>query len=66
MNREKPKAEIDKELDEALNETFPGSDPIAVDRKDDNKPVRPVDRKPAEIDKDLVDRLAEKAKSQKS
>ena len=35
MSKEKPKAELDKELDEALDETFPGSDPIAVDRKDD-------------------------------
>ncbi len=61
MNRDKPKAELDNELDEALDETFPGSDAIAVDGKDD-KPVRPIDRKPPLIDKDLVDKLAEKAK----
>jgi hypothetical protein len=64
MSKEKPKAELDKELDEALNETFPGSDPIAVDRKDDG-PVRPVDRRPPVIDKDLVEKLSEKAKSKK-
>ncbi|MBS0251425.1 MAG: hypothetical protein JSR78_10230 [Proteobacteria bacterium] len=64
MNREKPKAEVDKELDEALKETFPGSDPIAVDGRDD-EPVRPVDRKPPVIDKALVDKLADQAKSKK-
>jgi hypothetical protein len=64
MNREKPKAEVDKELDEALDETFPGSDAIAVDRNDD-EPVRPVDRRPPLIDKDLVKKLSEKTKGQK-
>lgn len=64
MNRDKPKAEVDKELDEALKETFPGSDAIAVDNKADT-PVRPVGRKPPIIDKDLVERLSEKAKSNK-
>lgn len=64
MNREKPKSEVDKELDEALNETFPGSDAIAVDGKGD-KPVRPVDRKPPLIDKELVEKLSEKTKSKK-
>ncbi len=64
MNRVKPKAEVDKELDEALDETFPGSDAIAVDSKDD-EPVRPIDRRPPVIDKALVDRLSEKAKSNK-
>ncbi|WP_409561255.1 hypothetical protein RLW55_07330 [Hyphomicrobium sp. B1] len=64
MNREKPKAEVDKELDEALKETFPGSDAIAVDSRDD-EPVRPADRKPPIIDKALVDKLAEEAKAKK-
>jgi hypothetical protein len=64
MNREKSKTEVDKELDEALDETFPGSDAIAVDRKGD-EPVRPVDRKPPLIDKDLVEKLSEKTKTQK-
>lgn len=63
MSTKKSKSDLDKELDEALKETFPGSDPIAVDTTDD-KPVRPVDRKPPIIDKELVDRLAEKAKEQ--
>jgi hypothetical protein len=62
MSNEKPKAQVDKELNEALKETFPGSDPIAVDRKED-EPVRPIDRRPALIDKALVETLSEKAKS---
>jgi len=65
MNREKPKSEVDKELDEALEETFPGSDAIAVDTTED-KPVRPANRKPPVIDKELVEKLSEKAKSNKN
>lgn len=61
---EKPKAQVDKELDEALKETFPGSDPIAVDRKPD-EPVRPVDRRPPLIDRDLVEKLSEQVKSER-
>ncbi|MBS0238369.1 MAG: hypothetical protein JSS54_10505 [Proteobacteria bacterium] len=61
---EKPKAQVDKELDEALKETFPGSDAIAVDRKPD-EPVRPVDRRPPLIDRDLVEKLSEQAKSER-
>lgn len=65
MSNEKPKAQVDKELNEALKETFPGSDPIAVDRTED-KPVRPMNRRPPLIDKDLVEKLSEKAKSEQS
>jgi hypothetical protein len=62
MNREKAKDEVDKELTEALEETFPGSDPIAVDAGD-GEPVRPADRRSPLIDKELVEKLSEKAKS---
>lgn len=65
MGTKKSKSEVDKELDEALDETFPASDPIAVDAKDD-RPVRPRDRQPPRIDKDLVAKLSEKAKARKS
>jgi len=64
MAKEKSKPEIDEELDEALDETFPGSDAIAVDRRDD-APIRPADRKPPVIDKELVEKLAEEAKAKK-
>ena len=65
MSNEKPKAQVDKELNEALKETFPGSDPIAGDRTED-EPVRPMNRRPPLIDKDLVEKLSEKAKSEQS
>jgi hypothetical protein len=64
MSKDKPKVEVDKELDEALDETFPASDPIAVDRRRD-EPIRPVDRRPPVIDKDLVEKLSDKAKLKK-
>ena len=58
-NSNKPgKQELDKELDEALKETFPASDPIAVDPDTGGKPDRPIHRKPAQIDKALVEELA--------
>jgi len=65
MSNEKPKAQVDTELNEALKETFPGSDPIAVDRKED-EPVRPIDRRPPLIDKDLVEKLSAQAKSKQA
>lgn len=62
MNSKKPKSEVDKELDEALDETFPASDAIAVDTRHD-QPIRPVHRQPPQIDKTLVEKLAKNAKS---
>lgn len=38
----KSKADIDEKLDEALNETFPASDPVSVGRNDHpGKPRKP-------------------------
>jgi hypothetical protein len=65
VNKEKSKAEIDKQLNEALEETFPGSDAIAVDRQSGDV-VRPLGRKPPIIDKQLVEKLAEEAKAKKN
>lgn len=64
MNKEKSKAEIDRQLDEALEETFPGSDPIAVDRRSGDG-ERPASRLPPIIDKQLVEKLAKEAKAKK-
>lgn len=57
---QKPKHVIDAELDEALKETFPASD-AASSNEVDERPVRPVHRKPPRIDKGLVDDLAGEA-----
>ncbi|MBA2125902.1 hypothetical protein DLM45_06650 [Hyphomicrobium methylovorum] len=59
--RKKTRPEQDSELNESLKETFPGSDALASNVTDDPA-VRPVNRQPPKIDKDLVDRLAKQAK----
>jgi hypothetical protein len=48
--------DIDQELEDALEATFPASDPVHIGASDG--PDRPVDRRPAQIDKALVDKLA--------
>jgi hypothetical protein len=56
-------AELDKDLESALQSTFPASDPITVGDATSHTPDRPAHRRPAEIDKDLVDRLAREVES---
>jgi ADP-heptose:LPS heptosyltransferase len=65
MDDKKSKSQLDEELNEALKETFPGSDAIAIDALGD-KPFRPVERRPPEIDKQLVDDLARKVKKRQA
>lgn len=55
------KAELDKELDDALKGTFPASDPVAIGQPTATEPDRPIDRKPALLDKELVHELADNA-----
>jgi|AERA01.1.fsa_nt_gi hypothetical protein len=57
-NDKKKKAELEKELDEALAATFPASDPIAVGEETSGGPDRPASRQAPKIDKKLVDELA--------
>lgn len=61
MIPKKSKAQLDEELNEALKETFPGSDAIAVDASSD-EPIRPVSRRPSRIDRALVEDLARKVR----
>jgi hypothetical protein len=56
------KVELDKELDDALKGTFPASDPLAVGDATSTEPDRPIDRKPALLDKELVHELADHLK----
>lgn len=51
----------DRSLSKALEQTFPASDPIAGNEVDDH-PVRPLERRPAAIDKSLVVKLSRAAK----
>lgn len=53
--------EIDADLNEALKETFPASDPASVGRPS-AKPDRPEHRQTPVIDLDEVRRLARKVK----
>ena len=55
---DKPSHKTDKKLNEALKHTFPASDPITPGDAE-TIPSRPIERKPAEIDKSSVDRIAE-------
>jgi hypothetical protein len=47
MARERrPQKDVDRKLDEALDETFPASDPVSVGRNDHpGNPVPPADDK---------------------
>lgn len=53
------KAEQDKELDKALEQTFPASDAVNVAQETKSDFDRPVHRRPPAIDKKLVEKLAE-------
>lgn len=55
-----PKEELESQLEDALEHTFPASDPFAVGEPTSSEPERPLNRRPALIDKDLVDELAQK------
>jgi hypothetical protein len=59
------KGELDEELDDALKGTFPASDPVAIGDVTSAEPDRPIDRKPALLDKDLAHELAEHLKRKK-
>jgi hypothetical protein len=56
------KAELDKQLDDALKGTFPASDPVTIGEAHGAEPDRPIGRKPALLDKDLVRELADHLK----
>jgi len=59
-SRAKPSdVDLDDQLERGLEATFPASDPVAVGQPT-RIPSGPVDRKPAVIDKRLVDNLAKK------
>jgi hypothetical protein len=68
MNKSKkevPKPELDEDLEDALEATFPASDPIHIASDKSAKPDRPVERRPAKIDKGLVDKLAREVEKDK-
>lgn len=62
---QKKKAELEKELDKALEATFPASDAVSIDSQISDTPDRPVHRRPPAIDKKVVDKLAKQVAEKK-
>lgn len=59
IRRRSSDAELQSELEEALKATFPASDPFAIGDETSHTPDRPEGRRPARIDKALVEKLAQ-------
>lgn len=55
---DKSKKEQQRDLDAALKDTFPASDPVANGEASASEPDRPLDRRPAKLDVGLVEELA--------
>ncbi len=59
------KAELEKQLNEALKETFPASDPVNVGDVTSDTPDRPINRRTAKIDRAIVEKLAKEVADKK-
>ena len=64
MTIEKTKRELEVELNQGLKGTFPASDPVSPNRTD-GTPDRPLDRRPAKVDKTAVNELAKQVPKKK-
>lgn len=52
------KADLDEQLNDALKDSFPASDPVTIGEASAAEPDRPLHRRPAALDTDLVNELA--------
>lgn len=52
------KADLDGQLNDALKDSFPASDPVTIGAASAGEPDRPLHRRPAKLDTDLVNELA--------
>lgn len=52
------KADLDGQLDAALKDSFPASDPVAIGEPSSTEADRPLNRRPAQLDTELVNELA--------
>ena len=52
------RAELEQQLDEALKQTFPASDPVTIGEPTALVPDRPADRQAPLLDTELVNELA--------
>lgn len=58
-----PKGELDQQLEDALEHTFPASDPVSVGQPTSTKPDRPAHRRAPALDTVLVHDLAAKVRN---
>jgi hypothetical protein len=58
LDQKPSKVELERQLDDALKQTFPASDPISVGVPTAFIPDRPVDRQAPLTDTELVNELA--------
>ena len=58
LDQKPSKAELERQLDDALKQTFPASDPITVGVPTAFIPDRPLDRQAPMTDTELVNELA--------
>jgi hypothetical protein len=58
LDQKPSKVELERQLDDALKQTFPASDPITVGVPTAFIPDRPVDRQAPLVDTELVNELA--------
>lgn len=64
MSNDNPKTKrnlANDDLDDALRNTFPASDPVSVGGDEEGTGAR-IDRQPAQLDRHLVDRLSREVK----
>ena len=59
--KELPKRELEQQLEDALEHTFPASDPVSVGQPTSTEPDRPAHRRSPQLDTVLVHDLARKA-----
>jgi len=57
-DRKPERAELERQLDDALEQTFPASDPVTIGAPTAHVPDRPADRQAPLIDAELVNELA--------
>lgn len=58
------KRELERQLDNALEQTFPASDPLSIGEPTALKPERPAGRRAPLIDRELVNELARNVRRQ--
>jgi hypothetical protein len=55
--------ELEEQLNEALKETFPASDPVSIGEPSGTEADRPIHRQPAKLDTELVNQMAKNVKA---